>query len=397
MEFGLFEVMQRVWKTGLPERLPIRHYQDERLAGYYDNYVYKLSSGEIVTVFDNVTAQKLGEAAIKAGEEQLRLIADSIPAFVSMFDAETLRYKFVNRQFELSFAKPREAMIGRHISETLGEENFRFALGFIEEARTGHETGYENSFELADGTHWLQVRYVPQFNAQGRVSDLIVLAFDVTQTRREREKSESLIRDKELILKEGHHRSKNYMNTISSLLRLQAGLHSSPEIAGILDDVAGRIAAMEILYDKLYSSDQGGKIPLRDYLSSLLDEIAGVFPRTRPVRLDVEIDDLVLDSKPLSTLGIIVNELMTNSMKHAFKGREDGWIGIKVSQRDAMLRLSYEDDGPGLPEAVSLERSTGFGLELVGMLAGKLGGSLVLERGRGARFVLEFEAFPDQR
>jgi len=204
------------------------------------------------------------------------------------------------------------------------------------------------------------------------------------------EKIKNLLAEKEILLKEVHHRIKNNMSTMMSLLLLQSKAQESPDTVMVLKDAMNRLQSMEMLYERLYCSEDFREISIQDYLPPLMDEIAGTFPCRDMVKIETEMADVVLSARVLSPLGIILNELITNSMKYAFAGRDEGVITVSVSLNNDRVILVFEDNGNGVPESVEMEKSTGFGLQLVALLADQLKGSIRLERGNGAKFILEF-------
>jgi PAS domain S-box-containing protein len=215
---------------------------------------------------------------------------------------------------------------------------------------------------------------------------------DITERRQAEEIVQASLREKEILLKEVHHRIKNNMSSMMSLLSLQSSTLKNPEAVAALLEARDRMRSMGVLYDKLYRSENLREMSIKAYLPALVDEIVGVFPNRGLVKVEKRIDDIILGVKVLSPLGIIVNELITNAMKHAFGGRDDGSISISASAKKDHLTLVIEDNGNGIPESVDIANSDGFGLQLVGMLTAQLDGTLRIERRKGARFVLEFDA-----
>jgi PAS domain S-box-containing protein len=204
------------------------------------------------------------------------------------------------------------------------------------------------------------------------------------------EKIRSLLLEKEILLKEVHHRIKNNMNTIHSLLALQIESLTDPAAADALGDAQNRVNSMMVLYDKLYRSDNFNEVSINEYLPELITEITGNFPNCKKVQIESRIDDFILEAQTLVPVGIIVNELITNTMKYAFTGRDSGFIKISAELRESKAVLTIEDNGVGIPATVTFENSSGFGMQLVGMLTEQIGGSIRIERGEGTRFVLEF-------
>jgi len=212
-----------------------------------------------------------------------------------------------------------------------------------------------------------------------------------TQLSQSELKVRGLLLEKEIILKEVHHRIKNNMNTINSLLRLQAGISKEPAAIAALLDAGSRVQSMLVLYDKIYRSVDFQDVLVKDYFSTLMDEILANFPKRGSVRLEKNIEDFKISAKVLFPLGIILNELLTNIMKYAFIGKEDGEIRVSVHKRNTLVTILIEDNGNGMPEAVDFENSTGFGLMLVGMLIKQIEGQIRIERGLGTRIIIDFE------
>ena len=213
---------------------------------------------------------------------------------------------------------------------------------------------------------------------------------DVTERKKTEESLKKMLVEKEILLKEVHHRIKNNMTTVSSLLSLQASNSKEPAVARALEDANIRLGSMVVLYDKLYKSTNFGELSIKEYLDRLVDEIIANFPNRGSVVIEKRIEDLTVDAKKLQTLGIIVTELLTNIMKHAFAGRECGSISISADSIDERITLVIEDDGKGIPESVDIENSAGFGLTLVGLLTKQLEGTIQIKRVRGTRIVLVF-------
>jgi len=214
---------------------------------------------------------------------------------------------------------------------------------------------------------------------------------DITERKQAEIQIKSLLEEKELLLKEVHHRIKNNMNTVSSLLSLHASKIDEPKAILALDDAKNRIRSMSMLYDKLYRSQDYSELSIKDYLSLLVDEIIANFPNNQMVKMEKDVQDFILDVKRLQPLGIIINELLTNIMKYAFKGKDSGLIIVSVSKNNNHVMVSIIDDGIGIPESISFANSTGFGLQLVYALAQQLDGSIRIERVNGTKVILGFD------
>jgi PAS domain S-box-containing protein len=204
---------------------------------------------------------------------------------------------------------------------------------------------------------------------------------------------ESLLKEKEVLLHEVHHRIKNNMNTMVSLLSLQAmSCQDGGDAASVLKDAMSRLQSMSTLYDKLYRSQDLKSLSLAEYLPALAGEIIATFPGAEKVKLAVSADDVRIGANQLPIIGIIVNELLTNSMKYAFPVDGGGSIGITARKRKGRIFLCIEDDGVGFPPGVQADSPSSFGLGLVQTLADQLGAGLTIDGRQGVRFTLDFSA-----
>jgi len=237
---------------------------------------------------------------------------------------------------------------------------------------------------------WISDTSIPRHDADGRLISYDGVIKDITERKNAEEKQERLLREKELVLKEVHHRIKNNMNTIHSLLTLQAATVSDAAAYAALEDAGSRVRSMMLLYDKLYQSTDFNEIPVARYLPPLIDEILSNFPNRSMVKTEKNIGDFLLDVKKLQPLGIIINELLTNIMKYAFTGKKDGRIAVSAICTDDLVSVVIEDNGNGMPESVDFENSTGFGLVLVAGLTRQLDGTIRIVRAKGTRIILEF-------
>lgn len=211
------------------------------------------------------------------------------------------------------------------------------------------------------------------------------------ESRDAEERIKNLLMEKDILLKEVHHRIKNNMNTVKGLLFLQAEAVEDQASADALNDAISRVESMMLLYDKLYRSDNYKEAPVKEYIPVLISEIIDNFPNRETVVTEFYVGDYILDVKILVPLGIIINEIITNMMKYAFRGRDGGSIKVTSSITGNHVIFIVEDNGVGIPEEVDLINSTGFGMQLISMLADQIGGSLRIERVKGTRFLLEFD------
>lgn len=257
------------------------------------------------------------------------------------------------------------------------------------------ESGTQVDFELrlvhkAGTVTW--IRIVIEVNRiKGSPLECRAILTEIAKRKEAENKINALLAEKQLILQEVHHRIKNNLNTIYSLLILQAGKFNDLKAVAALEDAGNRVQCMLLLYNKLYQSAGFSELSIAKYLPSLADEIVSNFPNCESVRVDKKVEDFILDAKTLQVIGIIVNELFTNIMKYAFSGRGDGLITLSASKRERTVSVVIADNGNGMPESVNFDNSTGFGLVLVGSLTRQLNGRIRIVRNKGTAIILEFE------
>jgi two-component sensor histidine kinase len=149
---------------------------------------------------------------------------------------------------------------------------------------------------------------------------------------------------------------------------------------------------MRLLYDKLYLSENFHELAVKAFFPPLVEEILGVFMPEPPVFTSFDLEDFVLSANIVSPLAIIINELTTNSVKYAFEGRTDRKIRLQARKSGSTVTLIHEDNGIGMPASVNLEKSTGFGMQLVGMLVQQIDGTIDIDRQGGTKYTITVKA-----
>ncbi len=192
-------------------------------------------------------------------------------------------------------------------------------------------------------------------------------------------------------MREVHHRVKNNIANIANLLSLQVGSTSNMEVKTALQDAASRVQSMRILYDRLLVSDDLREIPVKNYVDTLIDSIIQVFFDRKGISIKRTITDFNIAAKQAVIIGIIINELLTNVFKYAFKDREHGNVLVLLKKNKNVVNLTIEDDGMGIESKENVNNSQGFGLTIVKMLVEQLNGTKSIENRNGTRTEIRFE------
>lgn len=219
---------------------------------------------------------------------------------------------------------------------------------------------------------------------------------DITERKRAEEQILGLLREKELLLREVHHRVKNNLMLIISIISLQMSECVNEETVDALQELRGRVNGMQLIYDRLYRTSMYDKSGVREYLDELTGEISRSLLRSGGVRIDTEIEDINLDTPKLFPIGIIVNELVTNAIKHAFPGGRPGVIRVAVNRGEAgTVVLEVGDDGTGLAGEIDARKGGGFGLSMVRLMVSQVKGAIEIPPGeRGTAWRITFPVSP---
>ena len=261
--------------------------------------------------------------------------------------------------------------------------------------RTLQSVRYEKEYRRKDGSR-ISIELVVDLSmdAEGRPEYYYGFVTDITERKREEEKIKTLLEEKKLILEDVHHRIKNNMFAITNLLTIQASTVSEAAGRENLLEAAGRVQCMVQLYDNLLQSSDYLSVRARSFLSSLADAVVASFSGSFSVAVEKSIDDCLLSVGQTHPLGLILNELLTNAMKHAFVGRSSGKVTVTFRSSEGRGVLAVQDDGAGMPGSINFENSHSLGLKLIHLLAKQMGGTVGIERGKGTKTIVEFPIAP---
>ncbi|MDP1552760.1 MAG: histidine kinase dimerization/phosphoacceptor domain -containing protein [Methanobacteriaceae archaeon] len=315
------------------------------------------------------------------------------------------------------------------IEEMLEESGVPFKLTHVETLKDGLETPYNNSFDIilldlglpdSDGIDTffrVQDKY-PKFPIiiltglsdesvalkalQDGAQDYLLkkdlessflsrsIRYSIERKRAEEQINKSL-EEKEIMLNEIHHRVKNNLQIISSLLHLQEISTNEEDVIDMLRETEGRVKTMAMVHEKLYDSPSLTDINFNEYLEKLVYSILYTYGITKDtIKIKLHIEDINLNTDTAIPLGLIINELLTNSIKYAFK-KPEGTITLKLKSLPGKIELTVADDGIGLPEDIDPQNPQNLGLQLVKSLIEQLDGELKMNRNNGTEFKIIFK------
>jgi len=228
-----------------------------------------------------------------------------------------------------------------------------------------------------------------KMNSNGHINYDIPLFFQRQKAEQEILKS---LEEKSILLKEVHHRVKNNLQIISSLLNLQSRYLKDEKSALMFKETKNRIKAIALVHEKLYKSSDVQHVNLKEYINSIVELLQDSFDKNYSITLNA---NLLLNNKvkieKAMPCGLIINELVSNSIKHAFFNKKNGEINVNISEKEGQYKIVIADNGVGLPNNFSFDTSNSLGFEIIMSLVDQLNGNINFENNNGAKFTLEFK------
>jgi PAS domain S-box-containing protein len=339
----------------------------------------------------DITDRKNTEKALRESEEKYRAIFESFHDVYYRTDREGL-VTIISPSVRNHAGWDPEDIIGHPVTDFYKDPSEREA--FKEKLK---ESGVINDYELkllAKDGRVIDVSVSSKIiiGKDGRSIGVEGVLRDITDRKRVEEQVKSSLKEKEVLLQEIHHRVKNNMQIISSLLNLQSRNISDKKAKDMFKMSRDRIRSMALIHEKLYQSKDLSKINFAQYIQSLTLHLLHTYnANAKRIKLNAEVKDVFLDINKAIPCGLIVNELVSNSLKHAFPLNMKGNILVQLSAGDnGNIRLSVSDDGIGFTEGVDIQKPDSLGLQLVNDLIHQLGGTLELDLSRGTSYQISF-------
>jgi len=268
----------------------------------------------------------------------------------------------------------------------------------------GRSPAYEVEYRIQrkDGSfiwYWDKGQIVGRTKA-GKPLRLTGVVINVDRRKRSELALADAVKEREVLIREVHHRVKNNFQTISSILELQLMSMEDETARTFIEETRDRLTSMALIHREMYDYDRVSHINLRGYLESLMDHILYSYPNhSKELLVQRDIDELYLPTDTMIPLALIMNELLTNSFKYAFKDQEKPGkppvVRLSISSTDGTVVVDYKDNGQGYPKDVLEGKRTGIGMRLIESLSQQLKGTLTLRSSGGAHTKIEFHLNPD--
>lgn len=339
-----------------------------------------------------IVERKEMELELRRSEQRLRAIMNALDEIVAIVDREQ-RFVAVmgHRLQEMGFVP--DAVIGKTVREAFGTDVAQVHEAPGRRALAGERVVYEWATDLPGRLHWFQISLFPLREPTGEIIGLVCTAYDMTHLKQTQERLAHALAEKDALLKEVHHRVKNNLQIISSLLNLQFERVRDPGLRAMVMESQHRIRAMALVHEQLYRSETLMRLDTRVFLDSLVWSLVRSYATAgQQVDAVVEADATALDLDVAIPIALVINELVSNSLKHAFD-RAGSPPRLAVSLRrdaDGRRELVVRDNGVGLPADLDITATRTLGLSLVMNLVRQIGGTVTSLNRDGAEFTVVF-------
>ncbi|WP_341502460.1 histidine kinase dimerization/phosphoacceptor domain -containing protein [Gallaecimonas sp. GXIMD4217] len=330
---------------------------------------------------------------LAASESQSRTLLEMAPEAVILVDQDGI-ISYANRRTRTLFGYEQLELLGQPVEVLIPAK--------LRDVHRRHRHGFAANPKLRDMGSGLELK-AQRHNGKTFPVDVILspikvagafqvmaIVRDVSEKKAAERQIKASLHEKEVLLKEVYHRVKNNMQVIASLLRMQSRSAEDPGIKDKLGEAACRVRAMALVHEKLYQSKKLSRVDSETYVNSLIDDLQLTLGRQGQIKVHSQVLRVELEPDVLIPLGLIINELISNSHKHAFADGQKGEVHLRFTQDGGDYCLTIWDTGPGLPDDFSPTRTPSLGLKLVNTLVSQLHGRLDWGNKGGATFSIRF-------
>jgi PAS domain S-box-containing protein len=344
----------------------------------------------ILGIITDITERKQAEEALKKSEEKYRHLVENTNEVLYATDENGLITYISPVAKTLSGYNPSE-VIGRNFAEFIYKED----VDFIVQEFKKHLTGIREPSECRIVTKSGDLKWIRSSGRAIFLNDRFLgvqgVMSDITEQKRVEEEIKASLKEKEAMMREIHHRVKNNLQIVSSLLRLQARSIKSKALKDTFDIAQNRIKSMALIHEVLYLSENLDKINFSDYIKRITNHLFSMFSRkAKKIQLELDVGEFYLDIDKAIPCGLIINELVSNAFKHAFPDGKSGKIQVDLAHKLDRYTIMVKDTGVGFPSDFDMERTQTLGLQLVGDLVKQIEGSYEMQNDGGAAFKIVF-------
>ncbi|MBE0460090.1 MAG: PAS domain S-box protein [Candidatus Aminicenantes bacterium] len=363
---------------------------------YFESYKYPLFDEKgilkgLVGISKDITGRKIAEKNLRVEKAYLKQFFENIQEGIVLADKKE-KIISVNKEFVRLFGYKKREIKGRYLDEIVGHEKKRDEAEKISvKIYTEENVAFEAVRKRKDGTMIdVSVLAMPII-VDGEVVASVAIYRDITERKKAEEQVRSSLEEKEVLLKEIHHRVKNNMQIVSSMLRLQARQSKSEDFIEMCNVGQSRIRSIALIHESLYKSNDFARIDFSKYIEKLMTHLFSIYEGGKErIEFEIDVDDVFLDINKAIPCGLIINELISNSLRHAFPNRMQGKIEVKMFMENGKYILIVKDTGIGFPEELDLRNTKTLGMQLLTDLVKQLRGTIELAKDGATEFKITF-------
>lgn len=337
----------------------------------------------------NITERKRAEEELQAREAYLNHLIDGAQEAIVMADNEG-KARRINKEFTKLFGYTQKETEGRVLDEMIVPEKLKESAQSITKKVSGGKGVSFEALRCSKNKTLIDVSVLASpIVVSGKQVGTYGIYRDITEQKKTEEQIKNSLKEKEILLQEIHHRVKNNMQIVSSLLNLQSRHIKDKQSLGLFKSSQNRVKSMALIHERLYQSKDFNRIDVADYVQGLINHLFITFGVDKQiVSLKINIKNMFLSVDAAIPCGLIINELVSNSLKYAFPNQKKGEIKISMHPLGTKeVKLVVSDNGVGMPAEMDLKKTSSLGLNLVSMLAeDQLHGEIKLDKKRGTSF-----------
>jgi PAS domain S-box-containing protein len=358
------------------------------------------SEGEpdyFVSVFQDITERRRTEEKIEMQAAKLNAIIESSSHLIWTVDRDIRLTSFNKNYSDVIYSnyglKPHVGMSLVEGEMVTDQEYNDFWLKKYQLAFGGEPQHFETRMTDRNGKEgWRETYLNPIYGPDNRITEVSGIGHDITEKKQSEEKIKQSLKEKEVLLKEVHHRVKNNLQVISSILNLQSSYIKDVNTLNLLKESQNRIKSMAFIHESLYQTKDFTSINFSEYIVNLSKNLVHSYSSyDNDIELRLDIEDVFLNLDLAIPCGLIINELVSNSLKYAFLADDEGEIVVGLHVKGDNLELVISDNGVGLPKHIDYRNTESLGLQLVVTLVDQLNGTIKLDNRKGTKYTITFK------
>lgn len=339
----------------------------------------------------DLTKQKRMENALKESEEKYRLLVENQTDMVVKFDPEG-QVLFASPSYCEVLGRTEESILGSNFLPLVHQEDQKKTHRALEKLRRPPYVVFlEHRLLTMNGWRWIAWADKAIMDDEGKLEAFVGVGRDITERKLAEDRIMRSLREKELLLREIHHRVKNNLQIISTLLSLQSSQIDDQRVIDLYRESQNRIMSIALIHENLYQSEDLSNINFANYVKSLIDDLFNSYGvDSSKIQIDIQIKDIIMGIETAIPCGLIINELISNTLKHAFPQGE-GEIQVELYEKDeGNYSLRVKDNGEAFPEGFKIGTTDTLGMKLISSLVSQLDGEIIFNKD-DKEFLIDFQ------